>query len=312
MTIYKYPSEKKPNINESVLALGFFDGVHLAHRDLLSRAAEEARREGLDFGIFTFASDGGIKIGANRLYDDSQKTSIFEALGADFAVFADFGAIAGSSPENFVKKILCEDLKCKICVAGFNFRFGKGASGNSEMLKELMAECGGRALIREEITAQGVTLSASLIRSLISDGKIEQTNSLLGAPYHIKGKVSEGRKDGRRLGFPTINIIIEEGRVVPKFGVYRTALVIDGRIYTGVSNVGVCPTFGGEQIRLETHIVGFDGNLYGEEICVYLLGFLREERRFDSLNELKMQINIDKITTIKENGDITWQHLGLK
>lgn len=312
MFIYHYPTDEKLNIPECVMALGFFDGVHIAHRDLISRAVKEAKARGLAIGIFTFASDGGIKVGSSRLYNDGEKAEMLSRLGVDFTVYADFNAISSCSAEDFVNKILSNDLNCKVCVAGFNFRFGSGAKGNSKMLNELMVKNGGEAVICEEITADGTTLSATLIRTLIGSGRIDEANKLLGAPYYIKGRVSEGRKDGRKLGFPTANIIIESGRVVPKFGVYRTALTIDGKIYSGVSNVGVCPTFDGKEIRLETHIIDFHGDLYGQEIKVYLLGFLREEKRFNSLDELKMQINIDKNNTIRENGDITWQHLGLK
>ena len=312
MVIFEYPKKEKLNIPSCVLALGFFDGVHIAHRDLLSRAALIAKENGLAFGVFTFASDGGIKKTVDRLYNDSEKAEIFDSLGADFTVYADFGAISGASPEEFVVEMLSRDLNCRVCVAGFNFRFGKGAVGNSHSLATLMKKVGGEAVICDEITADGTTLSATLIRSLIAGGNIKEANKYLGSPYYIKGRVSRGRSDGRKLGFPTANIIITEGRLAPKRGVYRSATVIDGRIYSAVTNIGVCPTFDGTEVRLEAHIIDFDGDLYDKELRVYLLDFLRDEKRFESLDALKMQINIDKNNTIKENGDIKWQELGLK
>lgn len=312
MVIYRYPSKEKLNIPECVMALGFFDGVHIAHRDLINRAYTTAKEKGLAFGIFTFRSRGKIKSDAGRLYSDSEKAEIFEQLGADFTVYADFDAISSCSAEDFVKTILFADLSCRICVAGFNFRFGNRAAGDSALLTRLMKELGGEVRICEEITADGRTMSATLIRNLISEGKIEDANAYLGAPYYIKGRVSKGRMDGRKIGFPTVNIPIEEGRVIPRLGVYRSALIIDGKIYSGVSNIGVCPTFDGEAIRLETHIIDFSADMYGRELRVYLLGFLREERRFDSIEELKKQIEMDKNTTIKENGEIEWHQLGLK
>lgn len=312
MIIYEYPLKEKSNIPKCVMALGFFDGVHIAHRDLLANAKKIADERGLAFGIFTFASGGGIKAKAGRLYNDEEKAEMFQELGADFTVFSDFAAISGSSPEDFVLNILCRDLNCKVCVAGFNFRFGKGASADSTRLATLMTDGGGEAVICDEITQDGLTMSATLIRKLIEEGRIEEANRYLGLPYYIKGRVSHGRSDGRRLGFPTANILIDEGQIIPRLGVYRSALVIDGKIYSGVSNIGKCPTFNGEEIRLETHVIDFSGNLYDREIRVYLLGFLRGERRFDSVEELKKQISIDKNTTITENGDIKWQELGLK
>ena len=312
MVIYEYPTNEKLNKQGCVVALGFFDGVHIAHRDLLSVAREIAKDRGLAFGIFTFGSSGRIKGNVQRLYDDGEKAELFDVLGADFAVFADFSAIAGLSPEDFVKKTLVADLNCKVCVAGFNFRFGKGAAADSARLSQLMEEADAEAVICEEITADGLTLSATLIRELITEGKIDEANRYLGAPYYIKGRVTHGRADGRRIGFPTVNIPIADGKIIPKSGVYRSATIIDGKIYGCVSNIGVCPTFNGNETRLEAHIIDFDGDLYGKEMRIYLLGYLREERRFSSVDELKMQINIDKNIAIKENGDIKWQELGLK
>ena len=312
MQIYEYPLKEKLNIPDTLLALGFFDGLHTAHRDLLNEAKEIARAEGLSFGVFTFKSDGAIKKDSGRLYNDAEKAEMLEEMGADYLIFADFGAISGASPENFVKKILVGELNCRICVAGFNFRFGRGAAADSATLTRLMEECDGKAVICDEITADGTTLSATLIRGLIADGQIEEANRLLGAPYYIKGRVSHGRADGRKIGFPTANVVIESGRLVPRKGVYRTTSIIDGKIYSGVSNVGVCPTFEGDQVRLEIHLINYDGDLYGKEIKTYLLGFIRPEMKFGSIDELKMQIIVDKNTAIRENGEITWQDLGLK
>ena len=312
MVIYEYPTNEKLNKKGCVMALGFFDGVHIAHRDLLSIAREIAKDRNLAFGILTFGSSGKIKDNVQRLYDDGEKAEIFSSLGADFVVFVDFSAISGLSPEDFVKRTLVADLNCKVCVAGFNFRFGKGASADSKRLADLMNEAGAEAVICEEITADGLTLSATLIRELITEGKIHEANRYLGAPYYIKGRVTHGRADGRRIGFPTVNIPIEDGKILPKSGVYRSATVIDGKAYGCVSNIGVCPTFNGNETRLEAHIIDFDGDLYGKEMRIYLLDYLREERRFSSIDDLKMQINIDKNRAIKENGDKIWQELGLK
>ncbi len=313
MVIYHYPFKEKENIPGCVLALGFFDGVHIAHRDLIETARIEAKRRGLSFGVFTFGSDGNIKSKTARLYGDDDKAEIFESLGADFTVIADFGGIAGLSGEDFVKKILASELNCQVCVAGFNFRFGHKASSGEAELRQYMTEVGGEAIIREEITGEDrVTLSASLIRDLIQGGEIAKANKILGAPYYIKGRVSHGRKVGRGMGFPTANIPIREGRIIPKAGVYSSAVAIDGKIYKAVTNIGSCPTFGQHEIHLESFIIGFSGDLYDREIRVYLLDFLRPERAFASVEELKEQIEFDKNRVITESGDISWQELGLK
>ena len=313
MLIYEYPSERELNICECVLALGFFDGVHIAHRDLLAKAKAVAEEKGLKLGVFTFASKGDIKKSHARLYDDNEKAEIFNSLGADFTVFADFSAISGCSPEEFVRDILVKHFNCRICVAGFNFRFGKGASAGSKELSLLMSEAAGKAIICDEITAQdGATLSATVIRGLITEGRISEANDLLGAPYYNKGRVYHGRSDGRTMGFPTINIPIGEGKIVPRLGVYLSAIPVGDSIYTGITNIGVCPTFDAREVHLETHILDFEGDLYGREIRIFLIDFMREERAFTSVDELKMQINIDKNTAINKSGDIKWQDLGLK
>lgn len=313
MVIYEHPFKEKQNTPECVLALGFFDGVHIAHRDLIDTARRIADERGLKLGIFTFKSSGNIKGGSVRLYGDGEKSEIFKSLGADFTVFSDFSAISDLSPEDFVKNILVSELNCRICVAGFNFRFGRGASAGESELRSLMEDAGGKAIIREEIKGQGgVTLSATLVRDLILSGEIKKANEILGSPYYIKGRVLHGRRIGRDIGFPTVNIHIDEGRIIPRLGVYRSAIPIDGRIFPGVTNIGSCPTFEERTVHLETHIIGYDGDLYGRELKIFLLDFLREEMVFSSVEELKMQINIDKNAVIKENGDIKWQDLGLK
>ena len=312
MVIYHYPFNEKQNIPDCVLALGFFDGVHIAHRDLIVSAKAEADRLGVKLGIFTFASKSEIKIRAQRLYDDHEKAEIFASLGADFTVYADFSAISGASAEEFVKEMLVRDLSCKACVAGFNFRFSKGAGAGAKELTQLMSETGGRAIICNEIRGEGdVTLSATLIRGLIISGEIKKANKHLGAPYYIKGRVSHGRQVGRTIGFPTVNIAIGEDKILPRPGVYYTVVPIDGKIYRAVTNVGSCPTFGQRQVHLEAHIIDYQGDLYDRELQVFLLDFIREERTFASAEELIAQIKIDKNRVKNENGDITWQELGL-
>ena len=313
MQIYEYPFKSGEAMPECVLALGFFDGVHIAHRNLISKAGRIAKEKGLKFGVFTFKSTNKIKSGTPRLYDDADKAELFSLLGADFAVFADFAKISDYSARDFIQNILINELSCQACVAGFNFRFGKGASAGYEELSSLMRECGREAYICEEITAEdGSTLSATLIRELICAGRTAEANALLGAPYYIKGRVLHGRADGRRLGFPTANISIPHGKVIPMLGVYRSAVLVDGRIFSGVTNIGKCPTVSLDSIHLETHVIDFDQDIYGREIRVYLLEFIREERQFGSIDELIEQIDKDKNTTITENGEITWQDLGLK
>ena len=309
MLIYNYPQNKKTG-GECVLALGFFDGVHIAHRELILAARSAAEERGLPFGIFSFS--GGIKGGSARIYTEREKCEIFASLGAHFTVLADFSAIKDCSAESFVKDILVGELKCSLCVAGFNFRFGRGALGDASLLSSLMREAGGDAIIKSEVTEGGLTVSSTRIRDLLLSGDIKRANALLGSPYYIKGRVERGRGVGRTLGFPTLNLPFDGGVALPRCGVYSSAVALGSKIYSAITNIGTCPTFEGRPVHSESYIFDFEGNAYGEEVKVFLLDFLREEMAFSSVEELKMQINIDKNKIILANGDKKWQELGLK
>ena len=311
MKIFRY-GELLTAPRGGVFAIGFFDGVHSAHRRLLSEALKEARGSGSPFGIITFSSESEIKKASPRLYSTKERIEIFERLGADFTVLLDFEEIRDLSAEDFVKKILIDGLGATVAYAGFNFKFGKGAKGDADELSRLMKEQGARAVIFDEITEDGITVSATLIRSLIEDGQIGRANSLLGAPYSLRGEVVRGNGKGHTLGFPTVNTTLPENKVKPKRGVYRSIVALDEKTYLGVTNVGVCPTFEIREIHPETFIIDFTGDVYGKSVTVYLLGYLREEREFDSPEDLKMQIEVDINRTIKENGEEKWQVLGLK
>ena len=296
----------------AVVAIGFFDGVHTAHRSLILKAQEVAREKGAPFGIVSFYSESEIKKESARLYSTEEKLLIFRSIGADFTVLLNFGEIRALSPEEFVKKILREGLRICAAAVGFNFRFGMNAGAGASELSSLMKEYGKDTVIFNEITHGGKTVSATLIRSLIEAGEIERANLLLGSPYFLSGKVVRGNGQGHSLGFPTVNTDIPEGKVKPKTGVYRSVATVDGRSYDSVTNVGVCPTFGKRNIHAETYIIGFSDDVYGKTVTVSLMGYLREEREFSSPEELKMQIEVDKNNAIKGNGEEKWQELGLK
>ena len=224
----------------------------------------------------------------------------------------DFAAIKDMTAEEFVKKILIDELNCEVAVAGYNFRFGKGALGDAEALARLMHACGGEAVIREEITDAGLPVSSTRIRDLLARGDMREAARLLGLPYYIKGRVEKGRGNGRTLGFPTVNMALSPGGVPLRRGVYRSVTRIDGVLHASLTNVGTCPTFPERETHAETYILDFSGDLYGKDVRVYLIDFMREEIAFSSPDELKMQINIDKNRVITENGDEKWQELGLK
>lgn len=311
MEIYGYKLGERLPIGNSAAAIGFFDGVHLAHRELIRTAIEEAKQRKIPSGVVTFASESRIKADVPRLYSTEERLSLIEALGADFAVICDFSEVAGLSGEEFVREVLVGGIGAVSVTAGYNFRFGNRAASDAEDLCKYMQSFGGTAIIKEPYLYGGVPLSSSMIRTFLSEGKPEEARRALGAPYFISGRVSHGERIGRGLGFPTLNFPEETGRVKLKRGVYRCAALISGRLYHAVTNVGVCPTFDGRASHIEAHLADFSGDIYGESVRLYFLGYLREEKRFDSPDELKMQIKVDKTRAIKENGENLWQEIGL-
>ena len=281
-------------LKSCVIALGFFDGVHLGHRDLLKRAHAAAEELGVPFGVFTFKSSGNIKADSKRIYTDKEKSEILAELCADFTVFAEFSELSGLSAEDFVSRVLIDGFGARLAVAGFNYRFGKGAFGDAAALSALMRAKGGDALICEEYKLDGETVSTTLIREALALGDVKKAQRLLGAPYKIKGKVSHGRGEGRRLGFPTLNTHPAKDTLLPKTGVYHTEARVGEAVYQALTNIGTCPTFDEREIHLETYLLDFSGDLYNEEISIHFIEYLREEKHFSSEKELIMQINVDK------------------
>ena len=310
MNIYRYTPGQATGLKNAVIALGFFDGVHIAHRDLINTTVEIGKREGLSPTVFTFTAEGEIKKGTPRLYSTDERIEILEGLGIENVILVRFEDIANLEAEDFVRQSLIDHFGAKAVVAGYNFRFGKGARGNRDVLTSLMNEAGLKAYIAEEITFKNQTISSTLIRSYLSDGKVDEAKELLGSPYFISGRVESGNKVGKTLGYPTINIPIREGYIELKRGVYLTGVKIGDEIYRGLTNVGTCPTFEERKMHTETYILDYNNEIYGEEVKIFFLEFIREEQKFESPEHLKCEIN-NNIEWAMER-DIKWQEIGLK
>ena len=311
MNIINYSHPDYTGLKNTAVALGYFDGVHVGHRELISLMVREAKAKGLSPYVLTFADSlSKTKKTQSIIYNINEKIKIFESLGVDGVIIVDFASIVSISPESFVFDVIVKSLGAELAVSGYNFRFGKGASADSTRLVELMEDAGKSAIILSEQKVDGKTLSATVIRGLLSEKKIDEATKMLGVPYHVDGKVEKGLGLGKSYGFPTINIPIREDSPL-EVGVYRTAVKISNKFYTGITNIGTCPTIKEREVHAETLIADFNGNLYGENIRIYFLGYLRPEKRFDSVEELKAQIDFDKERSIKENGDLKWLENGL-
>ena len=287
-----------PIPKSTVLALGNFDGVHLAHRLLIEQAValRDQKFPEAKCGVFCFTADSVDAMSPHpqpHLCTQDEKLERFAACGADFVLLADFASMREFSPEMFVREILQAEYRCVAAVCGFNYRFGKAAAGNAELLKSLM---NGSAMIQEPVTVDGEPVSSTRIRRLLAEGQAEQAARLLTEPYSIYTEVLHGKKLGRSLGFPTINQPFPKGSVLPRYGVYLTDCEVEGRHYRGVSNVGVHPTVDAPDRvspNCETFLLDFSGDLYGKRVRTAFLRFLRAEQTFASVEELREQIERD-------------------
>ncbi len=280
----------------SSIALGFFDGVHIAHRKIISLAVDYAKKNSLspialsfDASPMELLSDCKVKY----LTTNEEKKNIIESLGADTEFLPLSRELLSMEAEAFVKEILVDKYNIKCAVCGYNYRFGRNGKGDTKLLQELGKQYGFEVTVCDCKTFLGESVSSSRIRELISKGNIESANELLGRNFSLSGMVCEGKHLGRKLGFPTANVFFNEHTVIPKNGVYKTLVTIENDSYTAITNTGINPTVGGEPLRTETYIPNFNHDIYGKEIKIEFLRFIREERKFHSIEELKSQIKQD-------------------
>ena len=280
------PSEK------TAVALGYFDGLHSGHVFVISCALNEKFAP----AVFTFNCDTTLPKfqSPEDIISFENKCELLDKMGVKYLYAPDFAEVCGLSDEDFVKEILVKRLNAAFACCGRNFRFGKNACGTPERLAEIGKKYGITVKIAEDVCLDGELISSTHIRELIRKGEIEAANRLLGYELMFNLPVVYGNQLGRTIDFPTINQVIPETNIIPRFGAYKSYVQVHGKNYRGITNIGVRPTVGDNtKVVMETHIVGFSGNLYGERIAVSLVKFLREERKFADLNELKKQLKED-------------------
>ena len=280
----------------SVLCLGNFDGVHLAHQELLNSALHLRKTHfpKAACAVFCFeepSSDYLLPHPPAHLSTLRQKMQYFAKLGIEYLFVADFEAMRNLTPSEFANNILKKQCNCVAAVCGFNYRFGKHGSGTADQLQQLLNT---PAFVQPEITSEGKTVSSTEIRALLSDGQVDRAAQLLTRPYCFEAEVVHGKSLGHTIGVPTINQFFPPKALIPKHGVYVTDCEIDGKIYRGVSNVGIHPTVDHDaRVNCETHLLGISQNLYGRTIKISFLYFLRPEQKFTSLEELCNQLQAD-------------------
>lgn len=282
----------------TVCALGLFDGVHRGHRLVINTAMTLAEELGVRSAVFTFKTDTVTSKGHDgrieMILSDDEKRRHFEDMGIDLLYSPAFDELKDMTAENFVKEVLVGMLGCRAVVCGSDFRFGRGAEGDCNTLELYGRIYGIDVRVCDKLSYKGEEVSSTVIRECIRSGRIEKANELLGYIFGLRLNVEHGRQIGRTWNFPTINQIIPQGQIMPKFGVYATRVVVEGRELFGVTNIGVKPTLKAHDAPLaETYILDFSGDLYDREIEILLDKFLRPEKGFDSIDELRAQIAKD-------------------
>lgn len=291
-------------MRERVIALGFFDGVHLGHGALLRRAAEEAKKRGCESAVFTFdrpPKEVITGIPCPLINSPEDRAELVKRLyGIDEMIMVPFDDEMRTTPwDRFVTDILVERYGAVHLVAGHDHHFGHRNQGSPELLKEKCAELGLGCDIIPAVTLDGVTVSSTHIRKLLEEGDVETARAFLGHPHVLTQTVGHGRQLGRTIGIPTANLVAPPHVLLPKRGVYAAKITLpDGRAFGGVTNVGVRPTVNnGQDVTVEPWILDFDGDLYGQAIRVEFFRRLRDERKFESLDALRSQIETDAVKT---------------
>ena len=303
MIVYKNLNIKKIHRN-SVLAIGNFDGLHIGHQKVLKEARQKAKKKKLKFGLITFEPVPTMffnkHIKNHRINSLNQKNYFLKKNKLDFLIIINFNkAFSNLSADNFIKKILFEKLKTKYIFVSRNFKFGKQRMGDVKTLIKLEKKYLYKTLITNPLQKKKKIVSSSLIRKTINKGRVEEAGKLLGRSWSIEGKVIKGAQRGRKIGFPTCNIKLNT-YTQPKLGVYSVWVQIDSLKKRGIANIGYRPTFNGKSLLLEVNIFGIKKNLYKKILKISFIKFIRAEKKFKNINQLKNQI-IKDIVSAKNN-----------
>jgi riboflavin kinase/FMN adenylyltransferase len=296
MIIYNNLTKIK-KIKKTVIAIGNFDGVHLGHQKVLRQASLKAKKNKIKFGIVTFEPVPVMffnkKIKNHRINSLKQKIDRFKKLKIDYLFIIKFNKkFSNLSYKQFIEKIIYKKFNSKYIFVSKNFRFGKNREGNIQKLKLDEKKFSYKTFVSSPFKISNKVLSSSIIRSEIKKGNITKANKFLGRKWCVEGKVIKGQKRGRKIGFPTCNINLNN-YVLPRLGVYAVKVMINKIIRKGIANVGYRPTFNQKTLLLEVNIFGLKSNLYNKIIKVSFLKFIRPEKKFKSVKQLIKQIKLD-------------------
>jgi riboflavin kinase/FMN adenylyltransferase len=297
MNFIRHISSPKKNDSACVATIGNFDGLHLGHQKIIGKLKQKAKELQLPLTVVSFEplpAEYFSPYPPTRIYPLRDKIRLLEQLGVNNFLCLKFDeALANMAPKVFVKDILEDYLNVKHLAVGDDFKFGYNRGGDFALLKTLGKHSGMTVVDTPTLEKESQRVSSTRIRKALEHGDISLANSLLGKNYQLSGRIRHGEKRGRTINFPTLNLKLPEN-ISPKRGVYAVRVYgLNNTSYSGVANLGNRPTVSGNQNRLEVHLFGFSDLVYGQYICVELLEYIREEKRFDNFEELKEQILLD-------------------
>lgn len=292
----KISSFESKGTKSTVLCLGWFDSVHVGHRSIIESAKQLCLKLNANLAVLTFVNDETFSINKNArlVYDFEERISILKNQGVNEVICSVFNSdFAKKTPLDFLSEI-CDNRPIAAFVCGSDYTFGKDGLGNITLLKNFCEQRNIQLKVCSFKTdLNGAKVSTGEIKRLLVEGKIELANELLGDDFFFCGTVVKGRMQGRTIGFPTANVILSQSKINFKRGVYASYVIIDGKKYKAITNIGTAPTFHYDKEIAECHILDFCGDLYGKKLTVYLKKYVRDVKKFDSVNSLKEQLQKD-------------------
>lgn len=285
------------NIYKSVITIGNFDGVHKGHQVLIKEAVQFANKKNLKSVVFTFDNHPANYFENKHIKSiitNNEKINRIKSLGVDILVIIPFDSyMTKISPIEFIKGVLIDKLGARKIIVGHDFTFARRKEGNTKLLKEMSFKYGFELEIVNPIKVNDIRVSSTYIRQLVAEGSVDKVNKYLGYHCEIKGNVIKGKQLGRTIGFPTANIEINDDLLIPNNGIYATKVYVHNDVYYGATNIGYNPTVNGDKLSIETNILEFDEDIYGQVIKIEFLERIRDEKKFNSLEELKAQLKKD-------------------
>lgn len=291
--------------SNNYIALGSFDGLHIGHLSLVYKVVEVAKKNNGKSIVFTFKNHPKTLIDKGSvpklLMDNERKLEILKSHKVDIVCFQEFNLeFMKMMPKEFIEFLVFK-YNVKGFVVGFNYKFGYKNLGNVELLRSLQGEYGYELYVMEPCTYKGEVVSSTRIRKALGEGDVFEASKMLNLPYTISGEIIHGRQIGRTIGFPTANMKYKENFILPKEGVYYTNIMVNNNIYKGITSIGSNPTVEGKVITVETYILNFDREIYGEKVELSFIKKIRDMQKFNGIDELKSELERDKVFAQNEN-----------